>query len=132
MRALRRAFAGLREQLLLSVATASAVAVVLTLTGAFALAVGNLSGVLDRWGKDVQIDVVGMRSDGRTDVGEVKWGEVSPAAVAAELDTRVRRFPNPDNHTIGRLVFAREGIEAARATELGVQWYGLEDIYGVE
>jgi cell division transport system permease protein len=55
VRAFRRAFAGLREQLLLSVATASAVAVVLTLTGAFALVVANLSGVLDRWGKDVQI-----------------------------------------------------------------------------
>ena len=55
MRALRRALSGLREHPLLAVATASAVAVVLTLAGAFALVVGNLSGVLDRWGKDVQI-----------------------------------------------------------------------------
>lgn len=55
MRALRRALSGLREHPLLATATASAVAVVLTLAGAFALVVGNLSGVLDRWGKDVQI-----------------------------------------------------------------------------
>ena len=55
MRALRRALAGLREQPLLAMATSSAVAVVLTLTGTFVLVVSNLSGVLDQWGKDVQI-----------------------------------------------------------------------------
>lgn len=55
MRALRRALSGLREHPLLAVATSGAVAVVLTLAGTFALVVGNLSGVLDRWGKDVQI-----------------------------------------------------------------------------
>jgi len=55
VRAVRRGLAGLREHPLLAVATASAVAVVLTLAGTFALVAGNLSGVLDRWGKDVQI-----------------------------------------------------------------------------
>jgi cell division transport system permease protein len=46
----------------LAVATGLAVAVVLTLTGAFALVAGNLSSVLDRWGKDVQISCY-LRSD---------------------------------------------------------------------
>lgn len=55
MRPLRRALQGIAEHPLLAVATVAAVAVVLTLTGAFALVAGNLSAVLDRWGKDVQI-----------------------------------------------------------------------------
>lgn len=55
MRALRRAALGIAEHRLLAVATVAAVAVVLTLTGAFALVATNLSSVLDRWGKDVQI-----------------------------------------------------------------------------
>jgi cell division transport system permease protein len=55
MRALRRALAGLGEHRLLAVAAASSVAVVLMLTGAFALVVDNLSSLVDRWGRDVQI-----------------------------------------------------------------------------
>jgi len=55
MRALRRALLGIGEHRLLAVATVAAVAVVLTLTGAFSLVASNLSSVLDRWGKDVQI-----------------------------------------------------------------------------
>lgn len=55
MRPIRRALQGIAEHPLLAVATVAAVAVVLTLTGAFALVAGNLSAVLDRWGKDVQI-----------------------------------------------------------------------------
>jgi len=55
IRSLRRAFEGISEHRLLAFATVAAVAVVLTLAGAFALVAGNLSSVLDRWGKDVQI-----------------------------------------------------------------------------
>ena len=55
MRPVRRALQGIAEHPLLAVATVAAVAVVLTLTGAFALVAGNLSAILDRWGKDVQI-----------------------------------------------------------------------------
>jgi cell division transport system permease protein len=62
MRALRRAFEGIGEHQLLAVATVLAVAVVLTLAGAFGLVASNLSSVLDRWGKDVQISCY-LRSD---------------------------------------------------------------------
>lgn len=60
--ALRRALLGIHEHQLLAISTMLAVAVVLTLTGAFALVSGNLSSVLDRWGKDVQISCY-LRSD---------------------------------------------------------------------
>lgn len=53
--ALRRALLGIAEHRLLAVACAGAIAVVLTLVGAFVLVAGNLSSVLDHWGKDVQI-----------------------------------------------------------------------------
>jgi len=43
------------EYRFLAGATISAVATVLLLIGAFVMALSNLSGVLDRWGKDVQI-----------------------------------------------------------------------------
>jgi len=52
---IRRAFLGITEHRLLAFATVGTVATVLVLTGAFALVLLNLSGVLDRWGKDVQI-----------------------------------------------------------------------------
>ncbi len=64
--ALRRALKGMDEHRFLSVATASAVATVLLLTGAFLLVLSNLSGVMDRWGKDVQIScylVNGLEDD---------------------------------------------------------------------
>ena len=53
--ALQRALKGMTEYRFLAVATVSVVATVLLLVGAFSLVLSNLSGVLDRWGKDVQI-----------------------------------------------------------------------------
>ncbi len=53
--ALRRALQGMSEHRLLALATISTVATVLLLAGSFALVLTNLSGVLDRWGKDVQV-----------------------------------------------------------------------------
>jgi len=53
--ALRRALKGMSEYQFLAIATISVVATVLLLLGAFAIVLTNLSGVLDRWGKDVQI-----------------------------------------------------------------------------
>jgi cell division transport system permease protein len=55
MRALRRALDGLREYPVLALATASTVATVLVLLGAFGGVILNLSSVLDRWGQDVQV-----------------------------------------------------------------------------
>ncbi len=53
--ALRRAAQGMAEYRLLAIATTLTVATVLVLAGTFALVLQNLSGVLDHWGKDVQI-----------------------------------------------------------------------------
>ncbi len=55
MHVLRRALKGIGEHRLLAAATVGTVATVLVLTGAFLLVTTNLSGVLDRWGQDVQI-----------------------------------------------------------------------------
>ncbi len=53
--ALRRALKGMREYRLLAGATVATVATVLLLAGTFLLLVQSLSGLLDRWGKDVQV-----------------------------------------------------------------------------
>jgi AAA+ ATPase superfamily predicted ATPase len=80
------------------------------------------------WSKDVQIDVVGVRDDGWTDLGECKWGTVrSPAAIEQELEKKVRAYPNRRGATIGRRIFARQ-VPAGRETG-GARWYGLEELY---
>ena len=44
----------------------------------------------DYWAPGVQIDVVGLRDDNVTDLGECKWGALrSVTAVAKELRDRV-------------------------------------------
>ncbi len=82
------------------------------------------------WSKSVQIDVVGVRADGWTDLGECKWGPVrSRRAVERELDAKVQAYPNPRDATIGRRIFSRKA-PAAALQKTGVRWYGLEDLYG--
>lgn len=55
MHTVRRALKGIGEHRFLAMATVGTVATVLVLMGAFLLVTTNLSGVLDRWGQDVQI-----------------------------------------------------------------------------
>ena len=84
------------------------------------------------WDKQVQIDVVGARGDHWTDLGECKWGPVgSVPAIADELETKIRRFPNPRGDTIGRRVFVRTVPAAARA-DRDRRWFGLDDLYALE
>lgn len=79
------------------------------------------------WSKDVQVDVVGLRSDDWTDIGECRWGSVdSPGAVVSELRQRAGRYPNSRGATVGLWVFGRE----ARDDVEGVRWVGLEEVYG--
>ena len=83
------------------------------------------------WDKRVQIDVVGARDDHWIDLGECKWGAVrSVPAVAAELEAKVKAFPNPRGDTLGRLVFART-VPAAARRDRAERWYSLEDLYGL-
>jgi len=78
------------------------------------------------WDARVQLDVVGVRQDGWTDVGECKWGTVSPAKVAAELEEKIARFPNPRNATIGRHLFLKS---TGRGHLPDVRIHTLADLY---
>lgn len=79
------------------------------------------------WNKNVQIDVVGFREDGVTDLGECKWGKPqSASALVAELQTKVGLYPNARGATIGRRVFVRE---RPRSPNDSVLWHDLEDLY---
>lgn len=80
------------------------------------------------WSKTTQIDVVGLRDDGWTDLGECKWGVVrSPGRIEQELEQKVAAYPNRRNATIGRRIFTR-GKPLAASSEKA-RWYGLEDLY---
>jgi hypothetical protein len=81
------------------------------------------------WSKDIQIDVVGIRDDGWTDLGECKWGTVrSPGAIEQELEEKIRAYPNRRGATIGRRIFARQVPAGGRGAG-GAKWYGLEELY---
>ena len=81
------------------------------------------------WSGEAQIDVVGLREDHWTDLGECKWGAArSPARLEAELERKVALYPNRRGATLGRRYFLRRK-PAARKTAVG--WYSLEDIYAL-
>jgi uncharacterized protein len=80
------------------------------------------------WDKEVQVDVVGLREDGRTDLGECKWGDVnSMAGLSAELENKITHFPNRRNATIGRRLFVRSLKTRARMPAASV--HTLKDLY---
>lgn len=82
------------------------------------------------WDDKVQIDVVGLRHDDRTDLAECKWGAVkSLPALLGELDSKVRRFPNTRRATIARRVFLRDAGSRARASLEGVHLHTLDELY---
>jgi len=81
------------------------------------------------WDRDVQIDVVGLRDDNWIDLGECKWGAVrSPRRLLAELESKVRGYPNPRNATIRPRVFTRDPVGKPQA---GAEWHCLRDLYGL-
>lgn len=85
------------------------------------------------WDRGVQIDVVGVRGDGWTDLGECKWGAIgSVPGVVAELERKVSAYPNARGATIGRRIFVhRLPAASARAKLSGITWHSLDDLYGV-
>ena len=105
------------------------------------------------WSAATQIDVVGMRDDNWTDLGECKWGAVpSPAALetelerklqqypnsrslrsnsvsrAAELERKLQQYPNSRGATLGRRYFTRRKPAARQGAD---GWYSLDDLYGL-
>lgn len=82
------------------------------------------------WSKEAQIDVVGLRDDHWTDLGECKWGPVhSVPALRAELESRVAHYPNRRGATIGRRLFLREKPSGALPTDRNTFWHDLSDLY---
>jgi len=79
------------------------------------------------WSNEVQIDVVGHREDNVTDLGECKWGKISPKVVAKALAAKVGKYPNPRNATIARRVFTRDRV---RRPPRDARWHCLADLYG--
>ena len=78
---------------------------------------------------EVQIDVVGVRDDHWTDLGECKWGTVrSKRALSAELERKVAAYPNTQGATIGRRYFVRRKPAAAKSAD---GWYSLADLYAL-
>jgi hypothetical protein len=85
------------------------------------------------WSAKIQIDVVGLRNDGWVDLGECKWGtDLSLPAAAAELEDKVRHYPNVQQATIGRRLFLRSFNKKARARlPQGVRVHSLDELYGL-
>jgi hypothetical protein len=82
------------------------------------------------WDREVQIDVVGLRQDNWTDLGECKWGTVrSLPALRAELEAKVPRFPNRRGATVGHRLFVRHGPVAGREAPAGWRIHDLDDLY---
>lgn len=82
------------------------------------------------WGADVQIDIVGMRNDNWTDLGECKWGSVnSPGGLERELEQKVAIYPNSRGASLGRRYFTRRKPAGKDRVD---GWYSLEDFYALD
>jgi hypothetical protein len=82
------------------------------------------------WDKNVQIDVVGLRDDGVTDLCECKWGRYgSRAALAAELEARLAAYPNSRGATLVPRGFVRKRPRASASARDVIRWHDLDDLY---
>ncbi|MFO0761159.1 MAG: ATP-binding protein [Byssovorax sp.] len=78
------------------------------------------------WNKEAQIDVVAIRDDGWTDLGECRWGQVASArALLEELRAKVAAFPNQRGATTGLLLFTRAKLRSA----VPATCFSLADLY---
>ena len=82
------------------------------------------------WDKHTQIDVVGFRQDGRTDIGECKWGSVrSQSTLAREVQQKIDGYPNQRGATLQGRVFTRGKLRAGKLPA-SVSYHSLEELYG--
>ena len=85
------------------------------------------------WDKDTQIDVVGLRQDNWTDLGECKWGQVnSRNALRADLRERLPRFPNRRQATVGLRFFTRQRMRVTPDASTHERWHCLDDLYELD
>ncbi len=83
------------------------------------------------WDAGTQIDVVGLRSDNRVDLGECKRGPIRSApSIETELSDRMRRYPNPSNATLQGRVFCRRPPPKSAAPRTH-RWHTLEELYAL-
>lgn len=82
------------------------------------------------WDKETQIDVVGLREDNWTDLGECKWGTIrSPKKIEEELARRAGRYPNARGASLMKRVFTRMPDPRSQKPDPTFVWHSLEDIY---
>jgi AAA+ ATPase superfamily predicted ATPase len=85
------------------------------------------------WDTRTQIDVVGVRADNWTDLGECKWGAVgSITAMAMELEAKIAAYPNTRNATIGRRLFVRSLKAKGKALPQDVRLHTLAHLYAIK
>ncbi|MBN2384296.1 ATP-binding protein [bacterium] len=83
------------------------------------------------WDKQTQIDVVGIRTDRWTDLGECKWGKIqSHKSLAHETRRKFSLFPNTHGNTIGKRIFLRNKPKDAKRLDSDFVWYDLRNLYG--
>ncbi len=84
------------------------------------------------WDTRTQIDVVGLRKDGWTDLGECKWGTtISIPGVAEELEQKARNYPNSRQATIGRRLFVRSLKKGRVIGPESIHVHTLDDLYSL-
>ena len=84
------------------------------------------------WDPGVQIDVVGIRRDNWTDLGECKWRSVSSLSIlAAEIEDKARHYPNARNATICRRLFVKSRKTKAPKLPQGVRLHSLDELYAL-
>jgi len=65
------------------------------------------------------------------DLGECKWGgAASVPQLLAEVEAKVKLYPNKDNATLGRLIFTRRPVKAPRQGTTA-RFFSLEDLYAL-
>lgn len=82
------------------------------------------------WDKDMQIDIVGLRKDGMTDLGECKWTAAkSPGPLREELEPRLAAYPNSRRATIHTRYFTKLKITHRTSPPKTEHWHDLADVY---
>lgn len=80
------------------------------------------------WDRESQIDVVGLRDDGRVDLGQCRWkADVPMARAVRELNIRAARYP-AEGRTTGLHLFVRS---KPRTAPPGVRVHDLDDLYSL-